>query len=135
MKTNKLVALLTVCGLFAGSTSVMVAHNHNHGGSCRSCNDNKCQTCPREHTNYCEAKPTCEKVVCSTVTHAPCKNCSTTCSYTCPVGYEKAGVAQEEMSDVKVAAQDGDWVDQTEGKTYSNENGSKPYKKGKKMVS
>jgi len=123
MKTNKLVALLTVCGLFAGSAS-MVAHTHN--GSCRTCND-RCATCPQKHEHTCEPKPTCVKYV--EAYHAPCKQCTTNCNYTCPVGYETRGSNESGTSTTTEASQDEDWKKQ---RTYSaDENGS--VKKGKKM--
>jgi hypothetical protein len=129
MKTNRILTLLSVCGLFAGSATI-VANYHNHesrrDGSCSTgtCGKSHCHTCrkscgscPTGHTysSSCEEKPVCERMV--PVHTPPCKQCNTetTCSYTCPTEYYKAGTCKEAESKSRVAVADQD----EDGKRYT----------------
>jgi len=120
MKTNRILALLSVCGLFAGTATLNMVANYRHE-SCSTCgkhgcrehnHHNRCGSCPTEHTHSyaCDEKPRCQKMV--PVHVAPCKQCDTvtTCSYTCPTDYYKAGTCKEgeSKSHVGVAEQDAD---------------------------
>jgi hypothetical protein len=131
MKTNRILALLSVCGLFTGTVTLNMVANYRHNGSCQdgtcgrqhcgTCHSHRraCGSCPTGHTysSSCEEKPVCEKMV--PVRTAPCKQCDTvtTCNYTCPTDYYKAGTCKAAESDSRVgtAQQDSDGAMYTNG--------------------